>query len=536
MVAGAVEKSGLGSLAGLPNNTHRQWWRDPALLRLDIIMICISVVQVTGGYDQSLLGSLQALDTWLEPMGYPNASQIGTISILMIAGNIASTYPAQWICDKYGRRWTIVFGSLFCIASALVQTFSYSRGQYMAGRFLLGFGVTPSIVGASCLVNELSHPRQRPFIGAAYNVIWYIGSIIATWLCYGLTSHISGSWQWRGPSIVQLLPSLFILATIFLFPESPRWLIAKGREEEALEILIKHHANGDREDPMVLAEYSEIRETLRLEAEQQNGTTWKSTIATPGNRRRLLVIGVLATINSWTGQGIISYYLTPVLKGAGITETLPILGITGGNSICNFFVAAFSAWLAGKIARRTQFFISYGGMLVTHVIMTILSATYAKTPSVTIGNAIVAFLYLESAFYNVAMNPLVYAYPTEILSFSMRAKGLSFSLFVTFIWYLITNYVHPVALASIGYWYYVFFCFIYAIEIAAIYFLFPETRGRTLEEVGEIFDGPSDIAAHAQVAAAAGHHSPEIDDEKVDLAQEDNKEVSSSQVVEEVKQ
>ncbi|KAK8870128.1 hypothetical protein IAR55_000698 [Kwoniella newhampshirensis] len=531
MVAGAVTKSGLGSLSGLANNTHRHWWRDPALLRLDIIMICISVVQVTGGYDQSLLGSLQALDTWLKPMGNPDASQIGTISILMTVGNIVATFPAQWICDKFGRRWTVAFGSVFCIASSLVQTFSYSRGQYMAGRFLLGFGVSPSIVGASCLVNELSHPRQRPFIGAAYNVIWYIGSIIATWLCYGLTSHITGSWQWRGPSIVQLAPSVFILSTIFFFPESPRWLIAQGKEDEAFEILVKHHANGDREDPMVLAEFSEIKETLRLEVEQQNGVTWKSTIATAGNRKRLLVIGVLATINSWTGQGIISYYLTPVLRGAGITGTLQILGITGGNSICNFFIAAFSAWLAGKIGRRTQFFISFGGMTVTHVIMTVLSATYSKHHSVTVGNAIVAFLYLESGFYNVAMNPLVYAYPTEILSFSMRAKGLSFYLFVTFLWSLITNYVHPVALANIGYWYYVFFCFMYAIEIALIYFLFPETRGRTLEEINEIFDGPQDVVEHAIAAASAGgHHASDSIDEKVDL-QENDKDAAISQVV-----
>jgi hypothetical protein len=152
--------------------------------------------------------------------------------------------------------------------------------------------------------------------------------------------------------------------------------------------------------------------------------------------------------------------LTPVLKGAGITSTLQIIGITGGNSICNFFIAGFSAWLAGKIARRTQFLISYGGMTVTHVIMTILSAVYTKNPSTPLSNGIVAFLFLESGFYNVAMNPLVYAYPVEILSFSMRAKGISMFLWVTSIWSVVTNYANPVAVANIGYWYYVFFCFV----------------------------------------------------------------------------
>jgi hypothetical protein len=99
-------------------------------------------------------------------------------------------------------------------------------------------------------------------------------------------------------------------------------------------------------------------------------------------------------------------------------------------------------------------------MTVTHIIMTALSAVYSKSPSVVLGNGIVAFLYLESGFYNVAMNPLIYAYTTEILNFAMRAKGLAFFLFVTFVWSIVTNYVHPVALANIGYWYYVFFCFV----------------------------------------------------------------------------
>jgi MFS family permease len=118
----------------------------------------------------------------------------------------------------------------------------------------MGFGIIPGIVGASSLVNELAHPRQRPFIGAAYNVIWYIGSIVAAWLCYGLSLHISSSWEWRAPSIVQIVPSAFIISVVFFFPESPRWLISRGREDEAFDILVRFHANGDSEDPMVKAE------------------------------------------------------------------------------------------------------------------------------------------------------------------------------------------------------------------------------------------------------------------------------------------
>lgn len=64
-------------------------------------------------------------------MGDPDSSTIGVISILLTVGNIAATWPAQFVCDTFGRRWAIIFGGVFCIAAALVQTFSYSSGQYM---------------------------------------------------------------------------------------------------------------------------------------------------------------------------------------------------------------------------------------------------------------------------------------------------------------------------------------------------------------------------------------------------------------------
>ena len=99
-------------------------------------------------------------------------------------------------------------------------------------------------IDSPLLLTELVHPQDRPIFTSIYNTTWYFGSIIAAWLTFG-TNQIPNNWSWRIPSMVQAVPSLLQLSFIWLVPESPRWLIAKGKEQEALKILADVHANGN---------------------------------------------------------------------------------------------------------------------------------------------------------------------------------------------------------------------------------------------------------------------------------------------------
>jgi hypothetical protein len=116
--------------------------------------------------------------------------------------------------------------------------------------------------------------------------------------------YIKGSWAWQMPVMMQILfPSLQILG-LFIIPESPRFLIANGRKEKALEILARFHANGDQHDALVVYEYSEICEALEREAAFATCSTWKLFIATPGNRHRLLICLLVGVMIQWAGNGI----------------------------------------------------------------------------------------------------------------------------------------------------------------------------------------------------------------------------------------
>lgn len=157
----------------------------------------------------------------------------------------------------------------------------------LASRLIMGMGIPYAISGASQLLAELSYPHERAIIIGLFNESWYVGAILAAGVTLG-TFEWPNHWAWRLPTLFQILPSTLQLLFIWFVPESPRFLISRDRHEEALAILIKYHAEGDADSPFVAAEFHQIRETIRREAEASK-SPWKELVTNPVNRRRVLI-------------------------------------------------------------------------------------------------------------------------------------------------------------------------------------------------------------------------------------------------------
>lgn len=162
-----------------------------------------------------------------------------------------------------------------------------------------------------------------------------------------------------------------------------------------------------------------------------------------------------------------------------------------------------AASLVDRLGRRPIFLTSGVGMLVCYVVITGLSGSFASTKSSSTGIAVIPMLYLFYAFYNIAYSPLLAAYPAEIWSYQLRSRGIAVTYCATFLGLFINLFVNPIALAAIAWKYYIVYIVILIGICLTTFFLYPETKGRTLEEMAVVFDGfDADIPAQGVVLRA----------------------------------
>jgi len=476
--------------AEAPKLPEVTWWRDPGLRKLYSYCIIVCFASATTGYDGSMLNGLQILPVWQDYFKHPSGSTLGLFGSIYSIGSLVSLPLAPFIADRWGRRVCIWCGCTILCIGAAVQGASTTFGMFIGARFLVGFGCTLAQLASPLLLTEICHPQHRGRVTAVYNCLWNVGAIVATWLTFG-TFHIGNQWAWRIPSIGQAIPSLIQGCFLFLVPESPRWLISKDRNAEALTILAKFHANGNEQDETVMFEYAEIKETLRLEYLYKKTSSYLDFFKTKGNRYRLFLLATLGLFSQWSGNGLTSYYFAKVMDSIGITDTTTQFVINGVLSIWSLIVSVSCAFLVDKVGRRPMFLIATSGMLLMFVLWTICTAQYDLNGNKAAGQAIVAFIVLFGTSYSLAWSGLLVAYTVEILPFKIRAKGLMLMNFFVQAALVFNQYINPIGLDHLlpHYKFYVVYCCWIAFELVIVYFFYIETKGPTLEEIAKIFDG-----------------------------------------------
>jgi sugar porter (SP) family MFS transporter len=481
----------------------RPWFRVSHLLKLNLLLICCMLSSTNNGYDGSMLNGLQSTTAWQSFFNHPTGTRLGSLGNSMMFGGIASWPFVPYITDKFGRKIPIAFGCVMIIIGAILQACSTSYVMFLVSRLLIGFGSNFCQVCSPLLLSEVSYPTHRHITTAFYNTLWYLGSIIAAWLTLG-TSYIDNNWAWRIPSICQGLLPLVQLCMIFFVPESPRYLIDKNRFSEARSILVKYHAGGDENSKLVDFEMAEISAAIELE-KIANETSYLDFLKTKANRHRVFLVIMIATNMQLSGNGLVSYYLNLVLDSIGITGQHEQLYINGGLQIFNFFWAVFFACLVERLGRRKLFLASFTGMLITYIIWTALSAVNQNTgfSNKNLANGVLAMIFLYYTCYGMALNGLPFLYWTEILPYQLRAKGINISAITTTIVLIYNGYVNPVAMAAIGWKYYIVFVCIIAVELVIAYFFYPETKGYSLETVGAVF-GEETVHVSADAGVTIG--------------------------------
>ena len=182
---------------------------------------------------------------------------------------------------------------------AIIQGASVNIGMFVFARVFMGFGLPTLLTASAALLHELVYPKERAPIASLLSVSYYPGAIIGSGITLSTFAR-TDTWAWRIPSLCQALPCLVQLCFIFFIPESPRWLIFKGRTDEAFNILAKYHAEGDADHPLVRAEYGEIVKNIELEM-NNNGRSWGALFATKANRWRCALALMVGCYSQFSG-------------------------------------------------------------------------------------------------------------------------------------------------------------------------------------------------------------------------------------------
>lgn len=432
----------------LRNNTDPTWYKDQCLRKNVFHCVGLYFCVFYLGYDASLMNGLQTIPEWGEYFNNPDGSILGFISASLFLPAIVTPFMASYINTLWGRKVCLAVGGVLLTIGAIVNAFSKDMATFIGSRVIIGAAGPFGKITAIALLQEIAHPRLRPYVATVYYSNYYFGQITASWFCYGALSWSVTEWRWRAPCLFQAFAPIVSLVHLFFVPESPRWLINKDRPDEALRILAQEHANGDIDDELVRYEFDEIRQALELEKETQN-CRYTDFLKTPGNRRRLLVLITMGTGSNWVGNGIIVYYLAPALRLVGIDAPNQIAGINGGMAIWSLIWAYAGALSAERVGRRVLWITGTVGMLATYVVMTGLGGAFAKSQSHALGIAVVPMMYIYKTFYCMSWSPLPFAYGAEILPYNMRLKGLSIELSVQSVALTFNQWVNPVALKEI---------------------------------------------------------------------------------------
>lgn len=466
----------------------RPWYRYRHLRKLYGWLSVVLLVQATNGLDGSIMNGMQTLTYWQSYFHHPTGAQLGIFNGTQGLGSVVSQFFLWWLVDKIGRKLTIIAGALIIILGVFLQSFAQGIAMFGAARGIIGMGLSFEYTAAPMLVSELSHPTHRAQLSTLLNTLYYFGATVAAWVTLG-TLTIQSDWSWRAVSLIQMFPSLISISLTWFVPESPRWLISKGKNEEAFKVLVDHHCGGDENDRLATFEFHEIQQTLAFEKENSNGG-WLNLVRTRGNRYRTWIVFTCSIASQASGTTIIGYYLVLILSGVGITNPRTQSIINGCLTMWNMGWAFWGASVIDKLGRRPMMLTSLSGMLIVgSVPWTICSAMYSEHGTKAAGIAVIPFIFIFSAFYASTWNGILTGYTVECMSFDIRSKLICTQNFLVQGTITGFNYLNPVALQNIGWKYYVVIDMIIVLEIALVYFTYPETSQITLEEVSIIFDG-----------------------------------------------
>ncbi|KAK7406664.1 hypothetical protein VNO78_08293 [Psophocarpus tetragonolobus] len=435
--------------------------------------------------------------------------QICDLQVQLLAGMLhvcalPGCMAAGRTSDYKGRRYTIILASTIFSLGSILMAYGPSYLIVMIGNCILGIAVGFALIIAPVYSAEISPPSYRGFLTSLPELSINIGLLLGYVSNY-IFEKFSLKLGWRMMVGVPAIPSLFLVILMLKLVESPRWLVMQGRVGEARKVLLlvsntKDEAEQRLNEIKVVVGIDEkcVEDIVQVPKKTRSGSGALKELfckSSPSVRRILIAaIGVHALLQIG-GIGAILLYGPRIFERAGITDKSKLMLATVGIGVSKVIFAFISIFLLDRVGRRILFLVSAGGMAVTFlglgICLTILEHFTEKV--VWAMSLTIIVTYLLVAFMTVGIGPVTWVYSAEIFPLRFRAQGLAVSVVVNRVTNVIvvTSFISIYKAITMGG---IFFLFA-AINALALwfYYMLPETKGRSLEDMETIFSKNSKL-------------------------------------------
>jgi sugar porter (SP) family MFS transporter len=436
------------------------------------------------GFDLSIASG--ALPFLKEQFGLDAAGE-GLAMSSAIFGSIAGPLAGMWLADRVGRRNTLWVAAACFLASAIGTALPRSIEEFNVWRAVGGIGVGLAAMTSPMYIAELSPPRLRGRLVTVNQLAIVIGinlAVISSWLL-----SFGGRWRWMFASEIPAIVAL--MAGLFFVPESPRWLAAKGRDDEALDVLGR--INGPAEAARELGE-------IRAELAKETGTF--AELLQPGIRTAVVVGAVLMIFSQVNGVNMMLLYGPSILQNAGIGSASDAIFFTIFLNLFILVATLVAFWIVRRFGRRPILMLGVVGMAAGHLLMA-SNFFFGGSPFLNLAAMIIA-----AGSFTLSLAPLSWVVVSEIYPNRIRATAMAVVCFLLYLSSFVCAQVFPMITASceerMGHpgAAYLLFAGICLSCAAFVWRWLPETKDLPLESIGRFWGD--------RTAAAGGSRTHEL--------------------------
>ncbi|EIM84202.1 general substrate transporter [Stereum hirsutum FP-91666 SS1] len=469
------------------------------------------------GYDQGMMGGVNTSPDYVRVMGLgystyegPSEGWVATITEPTRQGGIVSIYyfgtllgclAAGIIGDKIGRIKTMWIGSVWVLVGASLQCSAQNIAWMLCARVINGIGTGFLNAVVPVWTAEVATHTSRGATIAMEFTLNIFGVVVAYWLEFGMGFIGDGNTEvrWRFPIAFQVLPLLVFMVVVPFMPESPRWLIKAGRNEEARHILyrLRWKEETDSDVQMAQAEYDDIVGIVDLEKKHAGQNTYFSMFFGRHSgdlhiARRVQLNIWLQIVQEWAGIAAITVYAPTLFSEAGYSARKSEW-LSGLNDITYCLSTLFAIYTIDRWGRRVGLW--WGA--VAQGICLLLAGGFGRLlkdhpeKAAEYGAAAAFFIFAYTAVFGATWLTIPWVYPTETFPLEVRAKGMAWGVVGWSIgngWLTLMN---PIMFSAIAENTFYIFAAVNFLSIPLVWAFYPETANRTLEEMDLLFASKS---------------------------------------------